>query len=80
MKNLLNDTFTVYLRMTLISFASALVVLIGGIFLGLREELLHRVSYFTREEYLLMFVVAPLSLTIFWTFMCRVKITIRLRK
>jgi len=80
MKSLLNDTFTVYLRMTLISFASALVVLIGGIFLGLREELLHRVSYFTREEYLLMFVVAPLSLTIFWTFMCRVKITIRLRK
>lgn len=80
MRSLLNDTFTVYLRMTLISFASALVVLIGGIFLGLREELLHRVSYFTREEYLLMFVVAPLSLTIFWTFMCRVKITIRLRK
>ena len=80
MKSLLNDTFTVYLRMTLISFASALVVLIGGIFLGLREELLHRVSYFASEEYLLMFVVAPLSLTIFWTFMCRVKITIRLRK
>ena len=80
MKSLLNDTFTVYLRMTLISFASALVVLIGGIFLGLREELLHRVSYFTSEEYLLMFVVAPLSLTIVWTFMCRVKITIRLRK
>ena len=80
MRSLLNDTFTVYLRMTLISFASALVVLIGGIFLGLREELLHRVSYFTKEEYLLMFVVAPLSLTIFWTFMCRVKITIRLRK
>ena len=80
MNRLLSDTFTVYLRMTLISFASALFVVMGAFMLGLSDKLIHRLSYFTNEEFLIIFVIAPISLTIFWTFMCRVKITITLRK